>query len=385
VAHHSDNPQNERQLRELVAEQAALRRVAVLVARGAAQQDVFDAVSREVGELMRADTAGLLRLERSDEIQLISGYSPPELPAPPVGLRSHIDRFTATKDAILTGRPSRSDATMLNAEERTPELRSMSLQSAIAAPITVAGYVWGAIAIARRSDEVLPPETEARMGEFAELAAQAIANAEARHQLAASRARIVQAGDEARRRIERNLHDGAQQRIVSLALLLRVAEKAVAGDDRTSDLLRRASEELRLVAQELRELARGIHPAILVEHGLSVALEALVSRTPVPVTLEALQTRLPAPVEATTYYVVAESLTNIVKYAQATSARVVVRRAGDALFVEVADDGTGGARMDSGGGLRGLADRVDALHGTLRIDSPAGGGTLIAAVIPLAP
>jgi signal transduction histidine kinase len=373
----------ERPLRELVAEQAALRRVAVLVARGAAQQDVFDAVSREVGVLMRTDTAGLLRLEGEDEIQLISGYSPPELPAVPVGLRSHIDRFTATKDAILTGRPSRSDAALLNAEERTPELRSLSLQSAVAAPITVAGRVWGAIAIARRSEETLPPETEARMGEFAELAAQAIANAEAHEQLAASRARIVQAADEARRRIERSLHDGAQQRIVSLALLLRVAEKAVADNERAGELLRRASEELSLMAQELRELARGIHPAILVEHGLGVALEALVSRTPVPVTLEAPTDRLPAPIEATTYYVVAESLTNVAKYARATSATVTVRRAGEQLRVEIRDDGVGGAQMDGDGGLRGLADRVEALRGTLRIESPAGDGTLVAAVIPL--
>jgi signal transduction histidine kinase len=237
------------------------------------------------------------------------------------------------------------------------------------------------IAIARRSAEVLPPETEARMGEFAELAAQAIANAEAREQLAASRARLVQAGDEARRRIERNLHDGAQQRIVSLALLLRVAERATA-DEKVATLLARASEELQLVAQELRELARGIHPAVLSEHGLRPALDALVARAHLPVELEADFERLPPAIEATTYYVLAEALTNITKYAEATSARVSVR-AREQLEVEIADDGTGGAVMDGDGGLRGLADRVEALSGTFAVDSPRGAGTRISATIPL--
>lgn len=382
----TDGPDD--RLRELLAEQAALRRVATLVARGAPQQEVFDAVSREVGVLMRCDTAGLLRLEGEDEITLISGYSPPELPAVPVGLRTHIDRFSATRDAILTGEPARSDATRLNARERTAELRSLQLQSAVAAPITVAGRAWGAVAIARRSDEPLPAGTEARMGGFAELAAQAIANAEAREQLAASRTRIVRAADEARRRIERNLHDGAQQRLVSIALMLQMAGAAIDGDERASALLRRASEELELTMRELRELARGIHPTVLTERGLEAALASLAALAPLPVAVDAADAAdgedLPEAVAATAYYVVAEALTNVAKHARAGQATVAVRRDGDRLLVEVHDDGAGGVRMDAAGGLRGLADRVEALHGRLRIDSPPGGGTTVAAAIPIA-
>ena len=243
--------------------------------------------------------------------------------------------------------------------------------------------MWGAIAIARRSQEPLPPTTETRLGDFAELAAQAIANADAREQLAASRARIVQAGDQERRRIERNLHDGAQQRLVALALSLRMAQTALAEDPRAAELLAQASGELQLTLEELRELARGIHPAVLSDRGLAAALEALAGRCAVPVDLELPQERLPEQVEATSYYLVAESLTNIAKYAEASEASVVVRREGDRLLVEVRDDGVGGADIERGTGLRGLADRVEALHGTLRIESPAGAGTLVAAVIPL--
>jgi signal transduction histidine kinase len=243
--------------------------------------------------------------------------------------------------------------------------------------------VWGAIAIARRTQEPLPPTTETRLGDFAELAAQAISNAEAREQLAASRARIVQAGDEERRRIERNLHDGAQQRLVALALSLRMAQTALADDARAAGLLAQASSELQLTLEELRELARGIHPAVLSDRGLAATVEALAGRCAVPVDLDLPEERLPEPVEATAYYLVAESLTNIAKYAEASEASVTVRRDGDSVRVEVRDDGVGGADIERGTGLRGLSDRVEALHGTLRIESPAGGGTLVAAVIPV--
>ena len=373
---------HEARLRSLIDEQAALRRVATLVAAEAPQQEVLDAVVHEVAELLRTDTSGLLRLD-GDQVTIVSGKSSDDAAPVPVGLRAHIDRFSATKDALLSGRPARSDATRLGSEERTPELRGLGMQSAVAAPITVSGRVWGAIAIARRSQEPLPPTTETRLGDFAELAAQAISNADAREQLAASRARIVQAGDQERRRIERNLHDGAQQRLVALALSLRMAQTALADDPRAADLLAQASGELQLTLEELRELARGIHPAVLSDRGLAAALEALAGRCAVPVDLELPQERLPEQVEATSYYLVAESLTNIAKYAEASEASVVVRREGDRLLVEVRDDGVGGADIERGTGLRGLADRVEALHGTLRIESPAGGGTLVAASIPL--
>jgi signal transduction histidine kinase len=210
------------------------------------------------------------------------------------------------------------------------------------------------------------------------------AHRELAEQLAASRTRIVEAGDAERRRIERNLHDGAQQRLVSLALQLRLAEAAVPRDLPAAGALTRASEELAAAMRELQELARGIHPAVLSDRGLDAALEALAIRAPVPVEVIATPgERLPAPVEATVYFVVAEALTNVAKYARATHATVSVSRHGDALRFEVADDGIGGADVAAGSGLRGLHDRVAAVRGELHIDSPAGQGTVLAGKIPL--
>jgi signal transduction histidine kinase len=225
-----------------------------------------------------------------------------------------------------------------------------------------------------------PEDAEQRIAYFAELAAQALANAHAREELAASRARIVQAGDAERRRLERNLHDGAQQRLVSLALMLRLAARRHPGDPD----LERAGEELAHALQELRELARGIHPAVLTERGLEPAVRALADRAPVPVEFEvALGERLPGPVEAAAYYVVSEALTNVAKYAAASTVWVRIERAGAVAAIEVADDGAGGAHPDGGSGLRGLADRVEALGGRLQIDSPPGIGTTLRATIPL--
>ena len=203
-------------------------------------------------------------------------------------------------------------------------------------------------------------------------------------ELHASRARIVQAGDAARRRLERDLHDGAQSRLVALALLLRSARTKAAGDPALAAMLDQAQDELKTSLDELRELARGIHPAVLTERGLEPALQSLVARAPLPVTLEA-QTaqRLPGPVESAAYFVVSEALANVAKYAQATHATVAVRHLNGSVSVEVADDGVGGADVAAGSGLRGLEDRVAALDGTLAVDSPAGRGTRLRASIPV--
>jgi PAS domain S-box-containing protein len=203
-------------------------------------------------------------------------------------------------------------------------------------------------------------------------------------ELAASRARIVTAGDVERRRLERNLHDGAQQRLVSLALSLRLARAKLDADPATArTLLDGASDELALALDELRELARGLHPAVLTDHGLRAAVEMLAGRAPVPVEIAAIPPeRLPAPVEAAAYYLISEALTNVAKYAQASTVNVRVVPSGDAVVVEVADDGVGGADPSGGSGLRGLADRVEALGGTLRIDSVPGAGTTLRATIP---
>jgi signal transduction histidine kinase len=206
---------------------------------------------------------------------------------------------------------------------------------------------------------------------------------ESHEELRASRARIVQAGDAARRKIERDLHDGAQSRLVALSLLLRSARRRADADPELAELLDRAQEELRTGLGELRELARGIHPAVLTERGLEPALNSLAARTPVPVTLAVEADRLPGPVESTAYFVVSEALANVAKYSRATEASVTVRRANGRLTVDVADDGVGGADAGRGSGLRGLADRVASLDGTLSLDSPAGGGTRLRAEIPV--
>jgi len=205
---------------------------------------------------------------------------------------------------------------------------------------------------------------------------------ESLEELRESRARVVAAGDATRRQLERDLHDGAQSRLVGLALLLRLARNR-ASDPEQVDLLERASAELSESLNELRELARGIHPAVLTDRGLEPALDALVTRAPVPVTVEAgLAERLPPPVEIAAYFVVSEALANVAKYAHATHATVALRRANGHLMVEVADDGIGGAQIDAGSGLRGLSDRLAALEGELMVDSPLGEGTRLGARIP---
>jgi PAS domain S-box-containing protein len=203
-------------------------------------------------------------------------------------------------------------------------------------------------------------------------------------ELRASRARLVAAGDEARRKLERNLHDGAQQRLVALSVSLRLAESRLADDPSTAaEMLAAARGELTRALEDLRELARGIHPAILTDRGLEPAIEALVARTPVPVDVHVSGEELPAAVEAASYYVVAEALTNVVKYAGASAARVRIAPEDGHVVIEVSDDGAGGADPAQGSGLRGLSDRIAALDGTLSIASPVGGGTSVRAEIPL--
>jgi len=202
-------------------------------------------------------------------------------------------------------------------------------------------------------------------------------------ELRASRARLVHAGDAARRQLERDLHDGAQSRLVALSLLLQVARRRADGDEKLGELLDEAQEELQTSLGELRELARGIHPAVLSDRGLEPALEALASRAPVPVELAVEAERLPGPVETAAYFVVSEALTNVAKYSQATHATVAVRRFNGRVTVDVTDDGIGGADAARGSGLRGLADRVAALDGTLALESPAGHGTRLRAEIPV--
>jgi PAS domain S-box-containing protein len=373
------------ELRALAAEQAALRRVATLVATERDPRDVFSAVTEEVGRLLGAQSANMIRYDdEAGEAAVVGAWNAAGAPSVDVGSTVPLDGDTAAVRVHRTGRPARVDTYEHLTGELAERLRTLGIRCAVAAPIMLAGRLWGAVIVSAVRASAFSPGDEDRISNFAELAAQAIANAEAREQLAASRARIVEAGDAERRRLERNLHDGAQQRLVALALTVRLAERRLGTNpDEACRLLDAAGTELEQALAELREIARGLHPAILSERGLGPALETLATRAPVPVEVDGVVTeRLPARVEAAAYYVVAEALTNIAKYADASAARVEFTRADGRLIVTVADDGVGGADASRGSGLRGLADRVEALGGRLEVTSPPGAGTTLRASLP---
>jgi PAS domain S-box-containing protein len=382
----TERKRDELALRSLAQDQAALRRVATVVASEVDQARVFAVVTEEVGRLLGANTANTVRFEPDGTGFVTGAWSTRGVQAVPVGTHSPLDSPTVAGLILRSGHAERVDS-FEGMPGRTAEmLRGFGLRGGVGAPISLAGRLWGAVIASTAEDEPFPEGSEQRIADFAELVAVALANAEARKQLAASRARIVEAGDAERRRLERNLHDGAQQRLVALALTLRLCESRLSGiaDPDSRALIQRANEELAAALAELRELARGIHPAILTDRGLVPALEMLATRPSIPVELSApLDDRLPGPVEAAAYYIVAEALTNASKHARATHVRVQVTRADGAALVEVADDGVGGANERGGSGLRGLCDRVEALGGTLELQSPAGAGTTLRARIPL--
>jgi signal transduction histidine kinase len=283
-----------------------------------------------------------------------------------------------------TGRPVRMDSYADITGPLADDIRERGVRSGVGTPIIVEGRLWGAIGVASTQEEPLPADTEARLGSFTELAATAISNTEARAEVAASRARIVAAIDKERRRVVRDLHDGAQQRLVHTVITLKLANRALQteGEDLPS-LMLEALDHAEQATAELRELAHGILPAALTQGGLRAGVDALASRVPVPVEIDVSVDRLPAAVEATAYFVVAEALTNVAKHARASRAEVTVRIEDGTLAVHVRDDGAGGARHSGGSGLIGLADRLAAVDGELRVESPADGGTFVAAAIPL--
>ena len=370
--------------RALADEQAALRRVATLVAGGAPPSRLFEQVTEEVARLLGMPGASLMRYDGARTATVVGAWSDDGKPSLPVGSTFDLDGDTVVAKVLRTGEPQRVDSYDDARGALAEQLQRSGYRAAVAAPVTVAGELWGALAAATRSDEPLPKDLETRLSDFADLVAQRLANADAHEQLSASRARIVEVGDAERRRLERNLHDGAQQRLVSLALDLRMVDVLLEKDPATAhERLTAAQDQLANALAELRELARGIHPAILTDRGLGPALEGLVARAPVPVEITDLpEERLAAPVEAAAYYVVAEAITNVAKYAQASNVTVSVRRENGHATVVVADDGIGGADPALGTGLRGLADRLEALDGHLQVESPAARGTCISAEIP---
>jgi signal transduction histidine kinase len=337
-----------------------------------------------VARLLGGQTANLVRFDGAETGTVVAGWSDEGVIAMPIGERVTFDGPTSVAAVIRTGRTARIDDYTDVEGELAARLRTLGLRSSVAAPVTVDGRMWGAITVSTIGAAVLALDAETRIGQFTELVALCLSSAEARSELAASRARIVAAGDAERRRLERNLHDGAQQRLVSLSLDLRMARSTVAEGSETAQLLEGASRELMAALEELRELARGIHPAVLTDQGLRAAVQTLTGRATVPVSAVLdIDAGLPAQVEAAVYYVIAEALTNVTKYAAATAADVAVSSDASGVRVAVADDGVGGADPAGGSGLRGLADRVEALGGRLAVRSPATGGTRVEAWIPV--
>jgi signal transduction histidine kinase len=370
-------------LRDLADTQASLRRLAMLVARGETPEAVFAAVTREALRHFGNGngTARMIRFELDGTATLVAneGTTGPHVRVgkswegyPPTGL-------TAT--VFQTGRAARVDdyRDVPGGERYLAE----GLRSAVGMPVHVHGRLWGMIAVGSGQGP-LPPDTEQRMTEFTELTATAVANAQSRAELMSSRARIVAASDEVRRRIERDLHDGAQQRLVALALRLRMAPRPSAerGEPRTE--MADAAAELMGVIDDLREISRGIHPAILSNAGLRPALRALGRHSVVPVELDVqVPGRLAEPVEVAVYYVVSEMLANAEKHARASVVEVGAEASGGRLLVRVHDDGIGGADPVRGSGLRGLKDRIEALGGTFSVHSPVGCGTTVTCELPL--
>jgi PAS domain S-box-containing protein len=372
---------------QLSAEQAALRRVATLVAHGASPTDVFSAVAEEVGQLASFDGTRILRYEPDGTATVIAGWSqiqemPPDLE---IGARVPVEGDTLTARVFRTRRPARVDDYAKVEGPLAPSLRTAGVSSAVGAPIVVEGQLWGVMAAGSTQPQPLPPNMESRLAQFTELVATAIANAESRSELTASRARIITAADETRRRIERDLHDGAQQRLVSLGLELRSAEAAIPEHlPEVGERVRKVAGEIDAVIDDLREMSRGIHPAILSEGGLAPALRTLARRAALPVELD-IETgsRFPEPVEVAAYYVVSEALTNTAKHADASRARVAVAQRDGTIRLTIDDDGVGGADPLRGTGLIGLRDRVEALGGTIVVNSPTGGGTRLDVELPM--
>jgi signal transduction histidine kinase len=346
---------------------------------------VFAAVTEEVGQLLPVDQAGMGRYEPDGTVTTVAAWSRTGNPVPPVGSRWTLNGKNLSTIVFETGRPARVDSCADASGALSVADREAGISSAVGTPIIVEGRLWGTISAGSRLEQPLPADTEARLADFTELLASAIANAESRAALAASRARIVAAADETRRRIERDLHDRAQQRLVSLGLELRAAQAAV--PPQLGELerdLSRVADGLASVFDELREIARGIHPAILSEGGLERALRALARRSALPVELDLrAERRLPEHVEVAAYYAVSEALTNAAKHAHASIVNVELDTPDAVLQLAIRDDGIGGADPAQGSGLIGLSDRIEALGGTLKVASSTGSGTTLLIEIPV--
>jgi signal transduction histidine kinase len=384
VASSIANAESRTELAQLVEEQAALRRVATLVAHGVSPTEVFAAVTEEVGKLLPVEYATLWQYEPEAMATHIATWGAVAIPWQPgdqvaiggnnlltmvfeSGRSAHMSSFADATDAFGRFLPSSIDA-----------------RAASATPIIVESNLWGAIVAGSVGDRQLPAETEARLADFTELIAAAIANTEGRAELIASRARIAAAADETRRQIERDLHDGTQQQLVSLILEVRAAQSSAPEGGPLQAQLAGVARSLDDVLEELREISRGIHPALLSKAGLNSALKALGRRAAIPVELDLrFDQRLPVPIEVAAYYVASEALTNAVKHARANVVTIELEVRDSVFTLQIRDDGVGGADPKLGSGLVGLADRLDALGGRLDISSVRSRGTSLVMEVPL--
>jgi signal transduction histidine kinase len=366
-------------LARMAKEQAALRRVAELVARGAALNEVFDSVATEAAQILGDAAANLLRYDDGGVATVVAACHS----AVPVGLRVPTDQDTASGRLRRTRRPLRLHTLAGTAlADLASDLRIAAL---VAVPVTVEGRVWGALSTTTAGDPP-PADAEERLAELAELAAAAIASAENKAKLTASRARVVATADETRQRLQRDVHDGAQQRLVQTVLTLQLGLEAACRGEATTDLIQEALQHAQRATAELRDLVHGILPASLTRGGLRAGLESLIDGLAIPVDLDMTTSpleRLRGDTEVTAYFVVAEALTNVVKHARATRAQVTVAAEAELLTIEINDDGVGGADPQGGTGLTGLSDRVDAMNGTLHLTSTSGTGTTLRCTLPI--
>jgi signal transduction histidine kinase len=378
------NAESRDALARLADEQAALRRVATLVARGVPPAEIFLAVSEEIDRLFGPGQATIGRFDPDGPAIVILGVAKRDERIP-IGTRLAVDDLYVSMRVFRTGRSARVDeGDLASAGGPVAErLHSQGFVSQVASPVIVEGGLWGAVTV--MASETLPHDVEKRLERFAELVATAIANAESRSEITASRRRIVAASDAVRRRIERDLHDGTQQRLVSLGLTVNAVEAKLPPD--TGELraeLSHIATGLADAVVELQEISRGIHPAILAHGGLGPALRTLARRSAIPVALDvSIDTRVPEPIEVAAYHVASEALANATKHARASYIAVSLTMRNDILLLSIRDDGVGGADPSRGSGLLGLTDRVEALGGSIQVRSAAGAGTHITAELPL--
>ncbi len=370
---------------QAVSEQAALLRVAMLVGRDEPLESLYARVSEEVGQLLAVEAGAVMRFAGGERAVIVGVHRKQGVRGLPVN--AELD-FNRTGSALGQAQSSLLPARVASYEGGRGELpvlmKSIGLKATVAVPVLVAGEAWGALVASAAEEESLPPGSEQRLVGLAELLAQALVNADARAELAASRTRLVESSDEVRRRLERALHEGAHQHVVALALKLRVARgRAMPGSEEEAVLADVLDDALEASAA-MGELARGLHPAVLSERGLAAALQVLVARAAVPINLRELPgRRFSAVIETTAYLLVAEAIANVARYAHATECVLHVADGGDRLTVELRDNGIGGATLRPGGGLECLSDRAAAIGARMELDSPRGEGTTIRLEIPV--